>query len=390
MRLDAAIAGLGTHGLRRDAEGTATDHAWSAVRAAADDAGLALGQVDGLIVCRSGGATEADLGLELQAELGLEDLKFLEVALCEGASAILAIQTAALLVTAGVATHVACVFGDAPMRPGERASAAFSGVKGPVGLRSLRYGAGLFGAPALYALACRRYMAEYGATEEDLAAVAIAARAWAVRNPSAIFRTPLDRDTYFNARWIAEPLRLYDCANPVNGAAAVIVTTGARAADLRRPPVPVLGMGQAHNRAAMKSFAVADLLRPAELAAARMFASAGLTPADVDVLQCYDAFSFLTLMSLEAYGFCPPGQAGAMVRDGGIGPGGAFPVNTGGGHLSGFYLQGMTPVVEAVIQARGDGGERQVPGIRTVMAGNNGGILDYHATLLLGAAGARP
>jgi acetyl-CoA acetyltransferase len=113
-------------------------------------------------------------------------------------------------------------------------------------------------------------------------------------------------------------------------------------------------------------------------------AMAGRRRDEIDVLQLYDPFSVVTLRLLEDYGFCEPATAGAAVRSGAIGPGGTLPTNTGGGQLSGFYLQGMTPLAEGIIQLRGAGGARQVPGASTALVAGIGGRVDHHACLVLG------
>lgn len=385
MALNSAVVGLGMDGLVLGAAGTAEDFAWSAVRSAAQDAGLSLSAIDGLIVSRSSLASDVDLGLDLHAALGLQELRFLQISLCEGAGAIVSLQMAAMLVSSGEARAVACVFADSPIQDGQRASESFQDVKPVAGLKGLRYGAGLMGAPAMYALACRRYMVAYGLVEEDLANVAMTTREWAVLNPDAVYRNPLDRESYFAARYIAEPLRLFDCARPVNGAIAVIVASIARAADLRQPKVRILGFGQGHHKPANLTFGPDEISRAGRISAERAFSSSGLGPGDVDAFECYDAFSFLTLVSLEQYGFCKPGEAAQLVKMGATRPGGRLPVNTGGGQLSGYYLQGMTPVAEAILQARHQAGERQVPDLRCVAVANNGGIFNHHATMLLAA-----
>jgi len=385
-RINASIVGLGTAGITRAATPPAKELARLAVLGALADAGLDRTDLDGLLICRTSAATDSILGPDLQKLLSLRDLSLLELVLCEGASAIAAIHTAAMAVTTGMATTVACVFADAPVVPGKRTSASFGRIKTGSGIEGLRYSAGLFGGAANYALAAQRYLAETGATEDALASVAVAMRQWATLNPQAIFRDPLTREDYFAARYIAEPLRLYDCAIPVNGAVAVIVTSRERAADLAQPPVPILSMAQGHRGSPDRRGLDLGLESGAGIAAPRLFEGTGVGPADIDVCLFYDAFSFSTLLSLEQYGFCGRGEAGDFVADGGIAPGGRLPVNTGGGHLSGYYLQGMTPVAEAVIQARGQGGARQVDGARTLLVTNEGGRFDYHAALLLGSA----
>lgn len=381
--LDATIVGLGLEGVTREPTAQARVLAARAVLNAAQDAGLPCESIDGLLVCRSGGATEADLGLELQRTLSLRNLRLLQVSYAEGASAIANIQLAAMAVSHGMATAVACVFADAPLIAGRTGREAFGQRKPAEGLDSLRYAAGLFGGAGLFALPTRRYMNRYGATPEDFGAVAVVTRAWAGLNPLAAFREPLTMEAYLASRFVAEPLRLYDCAVPVNGAIAVIVTRSDQAANLARPPVHVLGMGQGHPGELDQAGDDRGLRSGAAAARATAFRMAGVELSDIDFCQFYDAFTMLPLVALEAYGFCCPGEGGAFIRSGATAPGGALPVNTGGGHLSGYYLQGMTPVAEAIIQLRGDAGERSCPNRDVGLVTNEGGQLDHHANLVL-------
>ena len=112
---------------------------------------------------------------------------------------------------------------------------------------------------------------------------------------------------------------------------------------------------------------------------------AGVTPADIDVREIYDCYTYTTLITLEDYGFCAKGEGGQLAESGALAPGGALPTNTGGGQLSSYYLWGMTPLSEAVIQMRGDGGGRQVAKHEVGIVSGNGGVLDFHSTLVLGA-----
>ena len=355
--------------------------------AAVQDAGLRSADIDGLVVCRTSGASDAVLGLDLQRALGLRDLRLNRIALCEGASALAAIQTAALTVSAGIADAVACVFADTPVTPGKRMGENFGRLKTATGMEGLRYSAGLFGGAAVYALSAQRYFALYGLSEEVLANVAITTRAWASRNPDAIFRKLLTRDDYFAARYIAEPLRLFDCAAPVNGAVAVVVTRRDRAAGGAQPPVHIVASAEGHPGTPDRLGFDRSLTHGGAIAARTLFAATGLSPTNIDMCQFYDAFSIAPLLALEAYGFHAPGEAQHAYVDGAAGPGGrGMPINTGGGHLSGFYLQGMTPVVEAVLQARGAAGERQCAPANTILVTNDGGRFDYHAGMILGSA----
>jgi acetyl-CoA acetyltransferase len=185
------------------------------------------------------------------------------------------------------------------------------------------------------------------------------------------------------SRIMAEPLHLLDCCLVSNGGAAVVVTRTDRAADLARPPVHVLGVGQGHpgHPAARGSgFGLSTGAATSGPTALRM---AGVRLEDVDVAELYDCYTYTVVVTLEDYGFCAKGEGGPFVAAGHTAPGGALPVNTGGGQLSGYYLWGMTPLTEAVLQARGSAGERQVPKRDVVLVSGNGGILDHHSTVIL-------
>jgi acetyl-CoA acetyltransferase len=262
--------------------------------------------IDGLIVGRTGAAGDEVLGLDLQRALGFRDLRLSRIALCEGASALAAVQSAALAVAAGLANAVACVFADRPVDPGKRARDGFGRIKTAQGLEGLRYSAGLFGGAATHALIAQRYL---GLGGEVLADVAVTTRAWASRNPEAIFRNPLTHADYDAARYVAEPLRLFDCAIPVNGAIAVIVTNRSRAADCRRVPVHILASAEGHPGTPDRKGYDRELDHGGRIAASAMFAACGLTPAEIDICELYDAFSILPLLALEAYGFFGPGEA---------------------------------------------------------------------------------
>ena len=159
----------------------------------------------------------------------------------------------------------------------------------------------------------------------------------------------------------------------------MIVTDATRAKDLNHPPVSVLGYGQGHPG----TDAIETLSTGATIAGPTAFAMAGVGPADIAVAELYDCYTFTVLVTLEDYGFCRKGEGGPFVESGITHAGGTLPVNTGGGQLSSLYMWGMTPVVEAVIQLRGDGGDRQVDGADTALVSGNGGILATHSCLIL-------
>jgi acetyl-CoA acetyltransferase len=385
--LNAALTGLGMAGLARSQPFSAVELALQAIDLALDDAGLARDQIDGLLVSRSGVAADHALDLRLKQAAGLHDLNLLQFIDGEGTSALQMVHTAAMAVSLGLARHVACVFADAPLRGGQRSSQAFGSIKSLDGIRGLRYSSGLFGAPAVYAMATRRHMHLYGTTSEQLGAVAVTARRWAALSPHAIFREPLSIEQYLASRPIAEPLRLYDCAIPVDGGIAVVVSATEAARDLRQPAVHVLGLGQGHPGHPQQRPFDNETSTGARQARDKAFSMANITANDIDLLQCYDAFTYMTLLALEEYGFCGKGEGGAYVAAGHTAPGGRLPTNTGGGHLSGYYLQGMTPLSEAIMQVRGQAGDRQCKRHDVALVTNEGGFFDYHACLVLGSAG---
>ncbi|TQE21217.1 thiolase family protein [Streptomyces ipomoeae] len=359
---------------------SAADFAADAVRRAADDAGLALSDLDGLLT--SSGVL-GGVGLALQKDLGLKNLRMLSEVQAYGSTAGAMVQYAAMAVRSGMAEAVACVFADAPLKEKSSAGAAYARAVGGSGWMGLMGAAGITGATPLYALAARRHMDTYGTTSEQLAHIAVAQRAWAATNPRAQFRDPITVEDHQASRMIAEPFHLLDCCMVTNGGIAVIVTTAERAAHLRRPPVHVLGWAQSHPGYPMHRDSDFGLVSGAAQAGPAALKMAGVSLGDVDVAELYDCYTFTVLLTLEDYGFCAKGEGGAFAASGALAPGGSLPVNTGGGQLSSYYLWGMTPLSEAVLQARGEAGERQVPRHDVVLVSGNGGALDHHSTLVL-------
>jgi acetyl-CoA acetyltransferase len=379
---ETAIAGLGMTALGKVYGRGPRRLAAEAVRAAAADAGLSLTDLDGLIVAP--GLSGAP-GLEVARTLGLRDLRLLLQLNSFGASAGAMVAHAASMIMAGSATAVACVFADAPLRPERPAGAAYHR-DAPEwhGLDGLRAAQGFRSVTAYYALAARRHMARYGTTSEQFGAVAVATRAWAAGNPLAAMREPISLRDHQESRWVVEPLHLLDCCLVSNGGIAVIVTSAERARDLARPPVYVWGWGQGHPGHRLERGSAFGLTTGAALSGPAAMKMAGVTPADITMCQLYDCYTYTVLVSLEDYGFCAKGDGGPFAASGVLGPGGTLPTNTGGGQLSAYYMWGMTPLSEAVIQARGAGGDRQAPRNDLILVSGNGGILDHHATLIVG------
>ncbi|PKP95102.1 MAG: thiolase [Alphaproteobacteria bacterium HGW-Alphaproteobacteria-16] len=241
--------------------------------------------------------------------------------------------------------------------------------------------------PSAYALAAARHMHDYGTTRAHLAEVAVAARKWAQLNPDAFVRDPLTIDDVLGARMVSDPLSVRDCCLVTDGAAAIVMTRADRAKDLPQPPAFLLGAASAtwfKNISEATDLAVTS----ATEAGARAYAQAGVRPSDIDVVQIYDAFTINTILFLEDLGFCPKGEGGRFVADGGIAPGGQLAVNTNGGGLSCVHpgMYGLFTMVEAVTQLRGTAGDRQVKDAKLALAHGNGGTLSSQAVTIFGTA----
>ncbi len=245
---------------------------------------------------------------------------------------------------------------------------------------------GILGAPINYAIACSRYMHDYGEdrTRQALAEIAVATRKWAQMNPMAMMRDPMSFDDYHNSRWIAWPFHLLDCCLVTDAGAAYVITSAARARDLPKKPVWVLGAAEYHEHSLMSQ--MKDLtVHPAKVAGDRAFEMAGVKREDVDLNMIYDSFTYTVLMSLESLGYCGPGEGPDLVKDLNTGPGGNFPVNTSGGGLSYTHpgMYGIFTVIEAVRQLRGECGERNV-NPKIALCNGSGGSLSSAGTAILG------
>jgi acetyl-CoA acetyltransferase len=368
---------------------SADELATEAVRLALTDAGVERAEVDGLLIATTLSPSADPM---LQMSLGLEDLTLVNAVSTFGATPGPMLQCAQEAISSGRARTVVCVHTDTPLTPGVAAShSTYSrsgleeqGTLGRAGYAGLPLAYGdRNSANTAYALAARRHMHRFGTTHDHLGAIAVAQRQWARMNPLAQMRTPMTMQDYHDSRWVVEPLHLYDCCLVSNGAVAVVITSTERAHDLRQPPVHLLGFGQA----APGDNSVTDQDRGVRTGAVRSGAMAmamsGVTPDDIDVLELYDCYTYTVLVTLEDYGFCQKGEGGPFVADGKLGPGGSLPTNTGGGQLSGYYMWGFTPLSEGIIQARGQAGQRQVPRHDVVLVSGNGGIFDFHSTLIL-------
>jgi len=378
MNLDAVISGAGQSAVGRRLMREPLDLTVDAVLAALDDAGLGTADVDG-IATYPGGIDQppgfaGGIGVaELQDALRLE-LDWYAGGI-ESPSQLGAIVQAALAVHAGLARHVVCfrTVCEASAQGTQGRSAVMS--RGEVG--GFMQWLAPFGAPsaATYvAMLAARHFHEYGTTREQLAQIALTCRANAALNPAAIYRDPLTLDDYLAARMISEPLGLFDCDVPADGSTVLVVSRADAVADLAKAPIRFEAIGTAlHGRAVRDQWEDLTTMGCRD-AAAMLWQHTDLTPADVDVAQLYDGFSFMALAWLEALGFCGPGEGGPFVERGDrIARTGDLPLNTGGGQLSAGRLHGFGHVHEAVRQLWGEGGDRQVPGNPEVAVVGNGG-----------------
>jgi len=237
-----------------------------------------------------------------------------------------------------------------------------------------------------YAMAAMRHMHEFGTTSAQLAEIAVATRKWAALNPAATMRGPMSIDDVLNSAMVADPLHLLDCCLVTDGGGAVVMTSAenARAHGVKNP-VHVRGYGEAHSHWSIGAMPDLARLTSAEMSGGTALQMAGVKHEDFDVVEVYDSFTITVLMTLEALGFCKPGEGGRFVSGQRTAPGGEFPLNTNGGGLSyghpGMY--GIFLLIEAVRQLRGECGPRQVPDCELALVHGTGGTLSSGATCIL-------
>jgi acetyl-CoA acetyltransferase len=241
--------------------------------------------------------------------------------------------------------------------------------------------------PALYALIATQFMAERGITREDIARVAVSARKWALLNPKARMhgKGPIEIADVINSRPIAEPFHFLDCSIPSDGGGVVLVTRADIAQQISSRPAYVRGYGEYHPRGTISG--AGNLVESgATVSGPEAFRRAGMTPADIDIVQLYDAFSATPLILLENLGFCGPGTSGKFVQSGATDPGGRLPMNTNGGLLSFGHTgdaSGMSVLIEGARQVMGQAGLTQVEKADRVLVHCYGGMMFDHATLIL-------
>lgn len=359
LRDKTAIVGVGNTDFgslyrNLDPERSSYDLGMEALKMAMDDAGLTKDDIDGVLVSRIPNYTQfCDM-------LGRHHLSYASILPGGGRYSGLAMQYAVMLVNSGLANVVACVYGN----NGRSVGATYGGEREESGAFDTLYG---FTSPgASWAMMWRRYCHEFGIRDpERLGAIAVSNRKHAATNPYAVMKKPMSLEEYRAARWIAEPLRLFDYCLINDGGVAFIVTSAERARNLRKPPVYISATVGATSLT--DHFTQGDGFQTAmESIAERIYPAAGIDRTDVDCLQIYDHFSPAVLFALEYFGYAPRGESLDFVQDGRITVGGELPINTSGGHLSESYMQGWAMHVEAVRQLRGERGAAQVPDCEVV------------------------
>jgi acetyl-CoA acetyltransferase len=325
------------------------------VKAAIDEAGLKLSDIDGMVTFTIDGSDE----IAVARGLGTRELKFFSRVPHGIGGAMSLVHQAVMAITTGMCKAVV----------GYRALNGRSGIQmrpgvagGPLSTDQVHWGwytpYGLLTPPSWVGMFTQRYMYEYGATDECLAEIAVTTRKHAVNNPNAIFyERPLTAEDYYNSRWIAEPLRLYDCCMETDGGCAFVVTSAERARDLPNPPALVRGVAQgaAYDQEVMTSFYRKNIacMPEYDLVADQCYEQSGLGPGDIDAALLYDAFTSIVLFQLESFRFCKRGEAHEFVKGGALDLEGRLPCNTNGGQLSEAHIQGLNGVNEGVRLIRG-------------------------------------
>ena len=377
----SVISGIGQSAIGRRLNRTGLDLTVEAARAAVADAGLTLADIDG-IATYPGGGSGGGAAFGGPGTPDVQDALRLQVNWhtggIEGPAQLAAVVNAVMAVGAGLANHVLVY------RTVTEATAQGSGGRQGIGAGGGGGGIGgsmqwnipfrAYSAANWLAMNAQRHFHEYGTTREQLGMIAVTARHNAGLNPNAIYRDPMSLDDYLAARMISTPFGLFDCDVPVDGSTALIVSRADHAADVDHPVARVEAVGTAlRGRPSWDQYDDLTTMAARD-AGAHLWTRTDLTPADVDLVELYDGFSFLAMVWLEALGFCGRGESGPFVEGGTrIALDGELPLNTHGGQLSAGRLHGFGFIHEACLQLRGGAGERQVADAEVAAVGNGGG-----------------
>ena len=376
-----AILGTGLAGMGHAGGATEQEIIAQAACLAIERSGLKKTDIDGII---TSSLTSPWWVMRMAEYLGIRP-RFSDSTMFGGSAFIADLRIAQMAIDAGECENVLICYGSTPRSA--PSSSRTNQMRAELDPQPYEHPYKAFNPVSSYSLAAARHMHEFGTTRRQLAEVAVAARQWAQLNPDAFSKKPLTVEDVLNAKMISDPLTALDCCLVTDGAGALVVTSAERAKALHRQPIYVLGSGFAHWHRQISC--MEDLtVTPAQESGRKAFAQAGLRPADIDVVELYDAFTINPILFLEDLGFCRKGEGGSFVEGGRIAPGGDFPMNTNGGGLScghpGMYS--IFLIIEAVAQLRTEGHARQVPGAEVALVHGNGGVLSSQATAILASS----
>lgn len=380
MTEPCAIVGIGETQVGKQPGRTATDLQAEAVIRACDDAGISVGDLDGLFDMGPYSRPFPMFSANLTEYLGIRLRRQATIDVGGILSPLHMINNAAWAIQRGECSLVACTFGEAAATGRTKKGRGWT-----MDADDLEFEEpfGLVGSVVPYAMVMARYMAEYGSSPEEFGAIAMSARRHALMNDNAVMRKPLTMDEYLGSRPIALPIRLFDCSIIVDGAGAIIVASPDRAKELGRTPIEVRSSTMLSSHRNIGQFPGIGELGIGEVGR-RALDQAGISLSDIDLLQVHDAFTISVVVFLEELGFCRPGTAGRVALEGGIDLGSDCPVNTNGGHLSQGHVAGFLHITEAVRQLRGDAGVRQVENAEFVMVAGAGGYFGMTGAMILG------
>jgi acetyl-CoA acetyltransferase len=380
LRGSVAIVGVGHAGLGEAHGRTEMEILAEAAHNAVTEAGLSMRDIDGIATASVSSTMWA---LPVSEYLGIQPA-FVDSTMLGGSSFVSHMLPAALALNAGLCDAILVCYGST-QRTSTFGRKEIAKVRPMLDPQPYEFPYQPAMPVTAYALAAARHMHEYGTTREQLAEVAVAAREWARLNPEAFMRDPLSIEDVLASRMVADPLSVRDCCLVTDGAGAYVMVRADRARDLAKKPVYLLGNASATWHRQISSMPNLTVTA-AEESGLRAFAMAQMKPADIDVVELYDAFTINTILFLEDLGFCKKGEGGAFVSGGAIAPGGRLAVNTNGGGLSCTHpgMYGIFIAIEAVRQLRGECGARQVANAQTAIVHGNGGTLSSQVTSILG------
>jgi len=385
LRGKTAVVGLAESGCGLASGWSAMEIMATAVHDALDDAGIKLKEVDGVFAAT---AFHSMAAMSLSEYLGVKP-KFADGSQIGGSSFLSHILTAAMALDAGLINVAVVAYGS-----NQKSIGGFKTISEAMPYEA-QYQPRM--PVSAYALAAKRYMYEFGASREDLANVAIAARDWALLNPRAYTHHdgPLNVNDVLSARPIVDPLGKLDCCLVTDGGAAIVMTRSDRAKDTKKTPIYLLGAAMEHHHRMISE--MPNLVRTSAIESGiRAFKMSGYTPEDMDTIQLYDAFTINTLLFLEDLGFCKKGEAAELIKNNNIGPSGNLKVNTNGGGLSCVHpgMYGLFVTLEALRQLRNASGDNVgerfdggwIDNAKLSVAHGNGGVLSSQVTNIWGVS----